>query len=219
MGYYVYVGLVFFGFVLLAFLTLFFVPSDAMQGVVQRIFYYHVPTAWVSFTAFILGGWYSFRYLRYGQAEDDGRAENFILLGWLFTTGVLITGPLWAKPIWGDFWNWSDERLITFFVMWLSYGAYFLFRLSLDDLDKKAKYGAVLALLFLLNIPLVYFSIILWETPSHPGPVVMRGGLRDWRMTWTFWYAVLWFHLFLFMLYIPAAKWQKLKLVRGKSRQ
>lgn len=197
---------------ILIYLTLLYVPSDAKQGIAQRIFYYHVPTAWVSFTGFLFGSYYSFLYLKNKNFLNDIKALSFNSLAYLFTSGVLITGPLWAKPIWGDFWNWSDERLVTFFILWLSYSAYFLLRYGIPDKDKKARFSAILSLLALVNIPLVYLSILIWETPSHPGPVIGKGGLKNPTMAFTFWYSLLCFHLLFIMLYIPTYVSYKLQL-------
>ncbi|AFM12817.1 cytochrome c biogenesis protein CcsA [Turneriella parva] len=165
-------------------------PADAMQGNVQRIFYFHVPLVWVSFVAFIGGALMSIRYLKSRRMADDAWARAFIKTGWAFTTTVLVTGPLWAKPVWGTYWNWGDERLISFFVMWMMYNGYILLRATIQDFEKGARIGAVLALLALANAVLVVAAIYIWKTASHPGPVFVQkagGGVLDPMMRRAFW--------------------------------
>lgn len=152
-------------------------PADAMQGNVQRIFYFHVPLVWVSFCAFIGGAAMSVRYLKSRDLSHDAWARAFIKTGWAFTTTVLVTGPLWAKPVWGVYWNWGDERLVSFFVMWMMYNGYILLRATIPDMEKAARIGAVLSLVALVNALLVVAAIYIWKTASHPGPVfVQKGG-------------------------------------------
>ena len=184
------------------YLTMIIAPIDGQQGPVQKIFYYHVPTAWVSFICFTVAFYQSIKYLRTRDFSHDQKALIYAATGYVFTTGVLVTGPLWAKPIWGDFWNWADQRLMSFFVLWLSYGGYLFLRLSVPSPEKKARLSAVLAIIAYLNVPLVYLSIRIWNTPSHPGPVV--GGKEDSGVTpemrIVFWYCVISFHLLLAIL-------------------
>jgi heme exporter protein C len=173
-----------------AWLSLIKAPADAAQGNVQRVFYFHVPLVWVSFLAFIGGAIMSIRYLRARKSLDDAWARAFIKTGWVFTSTVLVTGPLWARPVWGIFWNWGDERLVSFFVMWMLYNAYLLLRATIADQEKAARIGAVLAILALMNAALVVAAIYIWKTASHPGPVFLRqggSGLRDPTMKLAFW--------------------------------
>lgn len=215
MFFYLYSVLVLFAWFALAFMTMFWVPSDAMQGVAQRIFYFHVPTAWVSGVGFLLAAIYSVKTLKTRSLADDAKASVYVSLGWFFTSGVLITGPLWAKPIWGDYWNWSDQRLITFFILWLTYSAYLILRLTISDPDKRARFSAVVALLAFLNVPLVYLAIRLWNTPSHPSAVIggdEGSGLKNYKMSLTFWYSVICFHLLFFQLAYINIRRKKLAL-------
>lgn len=165
-------------------------PADAVQGNIQRVFYFHVPLVWVSFIAFAGGAVMSIRYLRSRRLQHDAWAQAYIKTGWAFTTTVLVTGPLWAKPVWGAFWNWGDERLVSFFVMWMMYNGYLLLRATIADRDKAARIGAVLAVLAIMNAVLVVAAIYVWKTASHPGPVLVRkggSGLTDPLMRQAFW--------------------------------
>ncbi len=188
--------------VVLAWMTCFWVPSDVSQGVAQRIFYYHVPTAWVSFLGFAISLVYSVLYLRKRNLRHDSLAAAYAIAGWVFTTGVIITGPLWAKPIWGDFWNWSDQRLISFFILWLAYAGYLLMRTGMPDPHKRARFSAVLAIVAFIDVPLVYLAIRIWNTPSHPAAVIggdEKSGLYDPRMGIAFLTAMIAFQLIFFL--------------------
>ncbi len=187
-------------------------PADAMQGNVQRIFYFHVPLVWVSFIAFIGGAVMSIRYLRSRSMRDDAWARAFIKTGWVFTTTVLVTGPLWAKPVWGTFWNWGDERLISFFVMWMVYNGYILLRATIHDFEKGARIGAVLALLALANAALVVAAIYIWKTASHPGPVFAQkagSGVLDPMMRKAFWLNFSAFSLLFFCILVARFRSEK----------
>jgi len=179
-------------------MTFFWVPSDTRQGVAQRIFYYHVPTAWVSFLCFTLSFYQSIRYLIQRDLRNDSLASAYAIVGWVFTTGVLITGPLWAKPIWGGFWNWSDQRLVSFFILWMAYAGYMLLRMGIADPQKRARFSAILGIVAFLDVPLVYMAIRIWNPPSHPKAVIGGGaksGLFNDKMMITFLVALVAFQL------------------------
>ncbi len=187
-------------------------PADAMQGNVQRVFYFHVPLVWVSFLAFIGGAVMSVRYLVSRHLRHDAWARAFIKTGWAFTTTVLVTGPLWAKPVWGVFWNWGDERLVSFFVMWMMYNAYLLLRSTISDFEKAARIGAILSLLALLNAALVVAAIYIWKTASHPGPVFVQkagSGIMDPVMRKAFWGSFSAFTLLFLSLLVARFSYEK----------
>lgn len=182
-------GMAFVAIAVSTYAALLAVPADAVQGNVQRIFYFHVPLAWVSFLAFIGGTVSGVLYLITRNLAHDVRAVAFVKTGWAFTSTVLVTGPLWARPVWGVFWNWGDERLLSF-VMWLLYSAYLLLRATIADRQKAARIGAVLSILALANAVLVVAAIYIWKTVSHPGPVLFRAegtGLANPAMRLAFW--------------------------------
>jgi len=204
---------------LLVLMTFFLVPSDRAQGVIQRIFYYHVPTAWISFIGFFLSFIGSVLYLKTRNLKYDSFAAANAVAGWIFTTGVLITGPLWAKPIWGDFWNWSDQRLVSFFILWMSFASYILLRIGVEDPHKRARFSAILDILATMDLPLVIFAIKIWVTPSHPQPVVGKG-IFDARMGYTLILGVVAFQLLyivLTLLYYRYLEQQKMILQGSES--
>ena len=150
-----------------------FTPLEAKQGAAQKIFYIHVPAAWVAFLAFALvaiaGG--VFLWLR--DQRLDRFAESSAEVGVVFTTVVLITGPLWAKPIWGTYWAWWDVRLISTLFLWFIYVAYIVLRGAVDSPELRARYSAVLGILGALLIPFIHLSVYLFAT-MHPLPIVAK---------------------------------------------
>jgi heme exporter protein C len=162
------------------------VPTEADQGIVQRIFYFHVPCAWVAFAAFGLVAICGIFYLWLGQQVWDDLGYAAAESGMVFCTLVLITGSLWAKPIWGAWWTW-DSRLTTTLILWLLYGGYLLLRAMADDTAQVARFAAVIGIVAAADVPVVIVSVRLWRT-IHPAVLVTRQGghgLEDPRMVVT----------------------------------
>jgi heme exporter protein C len=149
----------------------FYTPLEAKQGAAQKIFYLHVPAAWVAFLAFFLVAVASGVYLWLRDQRLDRFAESSAEVGVVFTTVVLITGPLWAKPIWGTYWAWWDVRLVSTLFLWFIYVAYLVLRGAVDSPDLRARYSAVLGILGALLIPFIHLSVYLFST-MHPMPIV-----------------------------------------------
>ncbi|MBI1884239.1 MAG: cytochrome c biogenesis protein CcsA [Chlamydiae bacterium] len=148
-------------------------PTEATMGNVQRIFYFHVPCAWVSFVAFFVVFLGSILYLISRKEIFDQMSEAAGELGVLFSSFVLITGPLWAKPVWGIWWTW-DARLTSTLVLWLIYVSYLVLRSFTAHHPKKEVLSAILGIFGFVDVPIVYLSIRWWRT-QHPSPV-MGGG-------------------------------------------
>jgi heme exporter protein C len=149
----------------------FFTPLEARQGAAQKIFYIHVPSAWVAFLAFGLVAVASAVYLWLRDERLDRFAESSAEVGVVFTTVVLITGPLWAKPIWGTYWAWWDVRLVSTLFLWFIYVAYLVLRGAVESAALRARYSAVLGILGALLIPFIHLSVYLFAT-MHPMPIV-----------------------------------------------
>lgn len=147
------------------------------MGVIQRIFYFHVPMAWVAFLAFFVVFISSIMYLWKRDRKWDIIASSSAELGIVFTTLVLITGSVWAKPIWGVWWTW-DARLTTTLVLWLIYVAYLLVRSYIDEEERAARFAAVVGIVGFIDVPIVALAIVLWGT-QHPSPVIFEGGLES----------------------------------------
>jgi heme exporter protein C len=167
------VGLAFAAVMAGLYMAFLFAPTEATMGDVQRIFYFHVPAAWVAFLAFLVVFVFSLAYLLQRRNEWDVLAASSAEVGVLFCTLVLVTGPIWAKPAWGVWWTW-DARLTLTLVLWLIYVAYLMLRHYMTDPERRATFAAVLGVVGFIDVPLVYFSIRWWRT-QHPQPV-MAGG-------------------------------------------
>jgi heme exporter protein C len=154
-------------------------PTEKTMGDVQRIFYYHVPSAWTAFLLFSVNLVASVIYLVRRSAKADAVALVAAEVGVVFCTVVLVTGPIWARPVWGIWWTW-DVRLTTTLVLWLIYVSYLVLR-RFSDSSQTPKLAAVLAIFGALDVPLVYFSIWFFRT-QHPQPVIGGGGSIDPRM-------------------------------------
>ena len=155
------------------FLIFFFAPMERTMGPIQKIFYFHVPSAWVAFLAFFVVFVCSIGYLSTRRESWDTIASSSAAVGVLFCTIVLVTGPIWAKPVWGIWWTW-DLRLTSTLVLWFIYIGYFLFRSYLPRGGKRALLSAVLGIIGFLDVPIVYLSIRWWRS-QHPSPVIAGG--------------------------------------------
>ena len=154
-------------------------PTEQTMGNVQRIFYYHVPSAWTAFILFFVNFGASVAYLIKRRPAADTIALVTAEVGVVFCTVVLITGPIWARPVWGIWWTW-DMRLTSTLVLWLIYVSY-LFLRRFSSSGETPVLAAALAVLGALCVPFVYFSIWFFRT-QHPQPVVGGGGSIDPRM-------------------------------------
>jgi len=147
-------------------------PTEQTMGHIQRIFYYHVPSAWTSFIFFFINFIASIWYLAKRNLKADALALASAEMGVVFCTIVLVTGPLWAKPVWGIWWTW-DARLTTTLVLWLIYVSYLILR-RFSDSQQTPTLAAALAIFGFLDVPIVYMSIRWWRT-QHPQPVIAGG--------------------------------------------
>ena len=150
--------------------VIFFTPTEAAQGLAQKIYYIHVPSAWVAFLAFFLVALTSGLYLALREDRLDRIAESSAEVGVVFTTAVLITGPLWGKPIWGTYWTWDARLTLTLF-LWFVYVAYMVLRSAVEDREMRARYSAVLGILGAFLIPFIHLSVYLFRT-LHPMPIL-----------------------------------------------
>jgi heme exporter protein C len=154
-------------------------PTEQTMGDVQRIFYYHVPSAWTGFLLFFVNFGASIAYLIRRRPAADMVALVSAEVGVVFCTVVLVTGPIWARPVWGIWWTW-DMRLTSTLVLWLIYASY-LFLRRFSSGGETPVLAAALAVLGAMCVPFVYFSIWFFRT-QHPQPVIGGGGSIDPRM-------------------------------------
>jgi heme exporter protein C len=150
--------------------AIWFTPPDRLQGEAQRIFYVHLPSAWVAFLAFGLTAFAGAFWLFLKDERLDRFAESSAEVGVIFTTGVLISGPLWGKPIWGAWWVWDARLTLTLF-LWFLYLGYLVLRSAVENREARARYSAVVGILGALLIPFIHLSVYMFRT-QHPMPVV-----------------------------------------------
>ena len=153
-------------------LVFFYAPLERTMGQVQRVFYFHVATAWVGMLGFLVAAVVGVIYLIRKERRWDivGLAAVEISLVFFFIT--IVSGSIWARPSWGTWWTW-DPRLTTATIVELVYAAYLMLRSGIEDPDRRARFGAVYAILGFLSVPLTFASIRLLRT-IHP--VVIGGG-------------------------------------------
>ena len=188
--------------------AIYIAPTEASMGEVQRIFYYHVPSAMVAFLFFAISliASIAFLALRHkslnGAQIADAWAVSGAEVGVLFCTIVLITGPLWARPVWGIWWTW-DARLTTTLVLWLIYVSYLLLRKFVTG-PQMQTLAAVVGIFGALDVPIVYMSNRWWRT-QHPSPVMGGGpdsGLAPEMKAALGWNVLAWLAWGLFILYL-----------------
>lgn len=172
---------------LLASLTMvfFYVPTETEMGIVQRILYVHVPSAWVAFLAFGIVALCSAGYLWLRDERLDAVSVAAAELGLVFTTIVLLTGPLWGRLAWGAWWVW-EPRLTLTLLLWFIYVGYFMLRGATENPHRGKRFAAVLGVVGAVDIPLIHLSV-QWFRSQHPKPVFLRpeGPQADPPMVWT----------------------------------
>lgn len=154
--------------------ALIYAPTERVQGDVQRIFYFHVPLAWTAYLAFFVVMVAGINYLWKRTPGWDALGRASAEVGLLLTTMMLITGSLWARPIWGTWWSW-DARLTTTLLLWFIYVGYLMLRSSVEDERKAARYAAVIGIIGALDIPIIHQSVVWWRS-LHPESVVLASG-------------------------------------------
>jgi heme exporter protein C len=150
------------------------VPTEGKMGVVQRIFYFHVPSAFAGFLGVGLCALFSALYLWTPNRRLDLLAHASAEIGVLFFTIVLITGPVWARPVWGVWWT-GEVRLTSTLVLWLLYAGYLILRQSAESQDQAARFCAVLGIIGALDVPIIYYSVEWWRG-LHPRVLKISGG-------------------------------------------
>ena len=152
--------------------AIWFTPPEALQGEAQKIFYIHVPSAvvglYLACPLVAIGG---ALYLWMRDERLDRLAESAAEIALVFLSIVLVTGPLWGKPIWGTWWTW-DARLTSTLFLWFILLGYTVLRGAIEDRQQRARYSAVLGILAALLVPFIHLSVRLFRT-MHPQPIVL----------------------------------------------
>lgn len=194
--------------VLLAF---FWAPDATINGVVdlpQKIFYVHVPVAMAAYLCFAAGAWNGLLYLLRETEDHDVRSYAGVHSGMVFGTLVMITGSLWARSAWGQWWNWGDTQLLVFLTLYLFYGAYFMLRFSIEPGRSRQRASAIFAILGVALVPLSFMAIRIADTLIHPVVITSDGSRMEGPMWVTFLIGVVGF--------CALAVWMLQLEVRGK---
>jgi len=166
---------------LLHYLVFMWVPTDSVLGTSQRIFYYHVPLAWVGFLAFGTVFIASVAFLFTKQSRWDNLGYSAAETGILFISAALLTGMIWSKPVWGVWWTWAPQQTTTL-ILWLIYISYLMLRAYGPPGNQGAKYAAVLGIIGFFDVPIVYMAGKWWRD-IHPqavvGPLAEDGSLES----------------------------------------
>jgi heme exporter protein C len=152
--------------VIATWMVFFYAPMEAVMGNVQRVFYFHVAAGWVGMLGFLVAAIAGIIYLVKGSRDWDIVSLSAVEIGMVFAFINVVTGAIWARPIWNTWWTW-DPRLTTATIMLLIYAAYLLLRQGIEDPDRRARFGAVYAIIGFMSVPLTFFSTRLFRT-IHP---------------------------------------------------
>jgi heme exporter protein C len=204
------------------YMVFFYAPTEATMGIVQRIFYVHVPSAWTAFMAFGLVALCSAGYLWLRDPRLDAIAVSAAEIGLTFTTLVLLTGPLWGKIAWGAWWVW-DARLTLTLLLWFIYAGYFMLRGAAENPERGKRFAAILGVVGAVDIPLIHMSVRWWRS-QHPQPVIMRPegveadpAIVQTLLVWVLGFTLLFFSLLLFRYGLERLS-QRLQTLHGAPR-
>jgi heme exporter protein C len=167
-------------------LVFFYAPVDADQGIVQKIFYLHVPLAIVALCGFVAGGVFGALHLRTGERVWDLRSYVAIHVSLMLATATLATGSLWARAAWGHWWVWDEPVLVSFLVIFLLYACYQPLRFAIEDPERQARFAAVFALMAGAFVPLNFIAVRSAQAFTHPRVLSATGGNMPGSMRLTF---------------------------------
>jgi heme exporter protein C len=152
-------------------MVFFYAPEEAVMGMVQKVFYFHVSAGWVGMLGFLVAAIAGIVFLRSKDHRWDVVALAAVEIGMVFALINIVSGSIWARPIWNTWWTW-DPRLTTATIMELIYAAYLMLRAGIEDPERRARFGAVYAIVGFISVPITFLSIRIFRT-IHP---VVIGG-------------------------------------------
>ena len=193
-----------------------YAPMDAVQGEPQRIFYFHVPMAWLGMLGFGVVAAAGIGYLITKDERWDWAARASAELGAIFITLALVTGSIWGETIWGTWWTW-DARLTTTLILWFIYISYLMLRSYLGRTPSSARAGAVLAIIGIIDVPIIYESVNWWRT-LHPAQQVGVAGALPPSVVLTLMISLASFTLFYTFLMIQLYQLQRLQTLAQRLR-
>ena len=198
-------------------MVFFYAPMEAVMGNVQRVFYFHVSTAWVGMLSFLVAAISGIAYLISKKMSWDIVEVSAVEIGIVFSIIAVASGSIWARPIWNTWWTW-DPRLTTVTIMILIYAAYLLLRAGMDEPGRRARFGAVYAILGFVSVPLTFFSARLYRTihpvvigTNQPGATGAFDMTSDMRL-------VFFFSLFVFTVLFADLLWHRIRMGRLQER-
>jgi len=198
---------------LMMLLALYFIfiyaPVEKTMGAIQKVFYIHVPAAFLAYLAFLITFLASILYLYRKDSKWDIVAHCAVETGVIYCTIVLITGPIWAKPVWNVWWTW-DPRLTTTLILWFTYVAYLMLRKSVKE-NQRANLAAVFGIIGFINVPITFFSIRLWRT-IHPVILTSRGFNMSQPMKISLFVTFIAFCFLFFSILISRIKLERIKI-------
>jgi heme exporter protein C len=167
-------------------LAAFYAPEDADQGIIQKIFYVHVPMGIVALCGFIAGGIMAIQHLRTRDRIWDLRSYVAIHLSLVLAVGVLLTGSIWAKGSWGSWWVWDEPMLVSFLIVFLLYATYQPLRFSIEDPERQSRYASVFAIVAGAFVPINFAAVRMAESFIHPRTLGTTTGGMPGEMMLTF---------------------------------
>ncbi|MCS7204242.1 MAG: cytochrome c biogenesis protein [Leptospiraceae bacterium] len=189
-------------------LSLTYPPVIVSQGQAHRIFYIHVPVAWVAMYSPFIGVISAILYLIKRKSLYDIVVVSSMRTAFIFSLGVIISGPIWASTEWGTYWNWKDPRLMSFFILALAISSFFIVRTFTDNPMKRGTYSAIMTIFSALASILTWFSIRILTPDTHPGPVLHT---LSKEIEITFWISVFGYHFFFWVIFYITYQHEKIK--------
>jgi len=194
------------------YLSVFYAPTEVVMGDVQRVFYFHVANAWVGLLGFIAAAVAGIAYLRTHDLKWDIVEVAAVEISLVCFFIAIVLGSIWARPVWNTWWTW-DARLTTAAIVELIYIAYFMLRNSLEDPDRRARFGAVYTLIGAISVPITFLSIRVVDRTMHPAVIgtasaAAQGGFNmtgDMKLAF-------FFSLFTFSVVFVALLWNRVRM-------
>lgn len=197
--------------IIATYLALVFAPTEEVMGAVQRVFYFHIGTAWTGLLGFVFAAVLGVLYLRTKDQKWDVMEVAAVEISLVFFFITIVLGSIWARPVWNTWWTW-DPRLTTAAITELIYIAYFMLRSGIEDPDRRARFGAVYTLLGGVSAPITFMAIRLFRSihpvvigsgdPSAQGTFAMAGGMK----------IAFFFALFAFTVIFVDLFWNRIRL-------
>lgn len=193
-------------------MVLFYAPMEVNMGLVQKVFYFHMASAWIGMLAFLVAAVAGVLYLVHRNLHYDYLGASSVEIGLVFTAVANFSGMIWAKPIWNTWWTW-DPRLTTMTIMAFTYIAYLLLRRAMDDPARRAQFGAIYAIVGFATVPLTFFSSRLMRT-IHP--TIFGSGETDMAMNAPM-YQTMAAAVVMFTLLFVVILWHRVRLMAARQ--